>query len=110
VTRPITNKQLIALDAELAYRTTNPGAFCEFTYAEVAALRERLRLAEMHAGSDREDCLHWWQRYLETRNQLARADAIIDSADRYVNTDWQEIHVLQGLIAAYRAAKEKHAM
>lgn len=50
---------------------------------------------------------HMWTWAEGIRERLRLAEAVADSSDKYVNTDWQEIHTLQRLIANYRAATAK---
>lgn len=46
MTKPISDEELAELDKSLEYMAPSPSEYCEYTYDEIAALRERLRLAD----------------------------------------------------------------
>lgn len=68
----------------------------------------RLAEVEMYAGSDREERQYWESRYVEVRDQLVLADAVVEAVEPLtIEAETEEqMAKFKRSLAAYRAAKE----
>lgn len=125
--KPLTEAELARYDAALAKYLASE-LICEGEW--IAAMRERLRIAEeardtyladvkkaearvaeveMYAGSDREERQFWESRYVDVRDYLRLADVVVDLAttitpDSGLN-QWDQLHAAIGVYLTAREPK-----